>query len=96
MRIESTGIEALSAAAISANAATGVVVPSQREAAQFAPQDTAALSSNGLAVPSLTSQALSTAEDRAAKVEALRQAIASSSYTIDPALVADAMISEGF
>ena len=96
MRIENTGTEALSVAGIVKNAATGVVASSQREATQFAPQDTAALSSNGLAVPSLTSQALSAAEDRAAKVEALRQAIASSSYTIDPALVAEAMISEGF
>ncbi len=96
MRIENIGTEALSAAGITAGTATGAAAHAQGSAGQNTPQDTASLSSNGLAVPSLTAQALSTAEARASKVEALRQAIASSSYTIDPALIADAMISEGF
>ncbi len=96
MRVESTGTEALSVAGITAGAAPGAVAQSQGKTEQPTPQDTAALSSSSLAVPSLTAQALSTAEARAAKVEALRQAIVSASYIIDPALVADAMISQGF
>ena len=96
MRVESTGTEALSVAGITAGAATGPIAQSQGNTEHSTPQDTAALSSSSLAVPSLTAQALSTAEARAAKVEALRQAIVSASYTIDPALVADAMINEGF
>lgn len=94
MRIESTGTEALSVAG-AASAATDAAAHAQRKA-QPTSQDTASFSSSSLAVPSLTAQALSTAEARASKIEALRQAISSASYTVDPALIADAMLSEGF
>ncbi len=83
-------------------AVTGVAAGEQvkattnRAAAQPAePQDTTSLSGNSLAVPSLTAQALATADARAAKVEALRQAVANAAYVVDPALVADAIISAG-
>ena len=77
-----TGMAAKSAAAgNSSNQSTGF------------PEDTASLGTSP--VPSLTSQALASAEARAAKVEALRIAVASAEYTVDPALIADAMISVG-
>ncbi len=81
--------------------ATGVAAGEQRSATTTAsapvaePQDTASLSANSLAVPSLTAQALSTSEARAAKIEALRQAVTSAAYVVDPGLIADAMISAG-
>ena len=59
------------------------------------PQDTTSLSQNSLEAPSLTAQALATSEARAAKVEALRQAVVSATYVVDPALIADAIISAG-
>ncbi len=59
------------------------------------PMDTASLSSIVSPVPALTSQALASSEARAAKVEALRIAVTSAEYTVDPALIADAMISMG-
>lgn len=76
-----TGMAAKSAAGNSSHQSAGV------------PEDTASLGASP--VPALTSQALASAEARAAKVEALRIAVASAEYTVDPALIADAMISVG-
>lgn len=96
MRIENTGTEALPVTGSTTGAAIGIATPGREETQQSASQDTASLSSSSLVVPSLAEQALSTAEARASKVEALRQAIASASYAINPDLIADAMLNEGF
>ncbi len=94
MKIEGNGaIDAVHAsAAVGAAQRTAVA---QEPAKQSEPEDTTSLSSNSLAVSLLSAKALSSADERAAKVEALRQAVLSASYEVDPALVADAILSAG-
>ena len=61
--------------------------------AQAVPQDTTSFSAGAADPSSLTTQALASADSRAVKVEALRQAVVNAEFTLDPALIADAMIS---
>ena len=77
------------------DAASAKPVSSGRSVAPALPEDTATLSSDNFSVASLASQVLASAAARGAKVEALRHAVASAEYTVDPALIADAMVSEG-
>ncbi len=62
--------------------------------ASSVPMDTASLSAHSLSVPALTAGALASADTRAEKVETLRQAVATSTYTLDPNRIAQAMINE--
>ncbi len=66
-----------------------------RDASVSVPEDITTLSANAKAVPSLVSTALSSAEARAVKVETLRQAVASATYSVDASLVADALLKAG-
>ncbi len=63
--------------------------------ASVIPLDTATLSSGSPSVSSLAQQALTTAEARAGKVEALRYVVANAGYSVDAGLIADAIISHG-
>lgn len=58
------------------------------------PVDTASLSSGAPSVSSLAKQALTTADARAGKVEALRYAVANAGYSVDAGLIADAIIGQ--
>ena len=58
-------------------------------------EDKATLSSGSLSVPSLATQALEAAEARYAKVDALHRAVSSGAYTLDPSLIAEALVSAG-
>ena len=95
MRIDLTG--AADAAGLGANlgAAARPAASAEGQSAAAAPEDKASISAKTLSIPSLTAQALASAEARAAKVEALRQAVAGATYNVDPALIADAMIGTG-
>lgn len=95
MRIDNLTASAITAVETEVAAAAKPAADTQSQRKSALPEDTASLSSQSSPVPSLTSQALASAEARAAKVEALRLAVASAQYTIDPALIADAMISVG-
>lgn len=71
--------------------------PNKSEAAdsnevQRPEEDKATLSTSQASIASLTAQALNMPEVRTDKVEALRQAISSGEYKVDPNQVADAMI----
>ena len=55
-------------------------------------QDAATLSVDGARVESLVAKALSTSEIRSDRIEALRQAVQSGQYAVDPAQIAEAMI----
>jgi len=55
-------------------------------------EDKATLSTSQASIASLTAQALNMPEIRTDKVEALRQAISSGEYKVDPNQVADAII----
>jgi|HubBroStandDraft_6_1064221.scaffolds.fasta_scaffold2179460_1 negative regulator of flagellin synthesis FlgM len=55
-------------------------------------EDTATLSVDSSAVNSLVAKALDAPDIRQDKVEALRQAVQSGEYKVDPAQIADAMI----
>jgi negative regulator of flagellin synthesis FlgM len=57
-------------------------------------EDTASLSFDRASVGSLVSQAMSSTEVRQDKVDALRQAISSGQYKVEPDQVADAMLQE--
>lgn len=59
------------------------------------PEDTASLSSTAPDPATLASQALASAGARAAKVEALRQAVSGAQYALEPSAIADAVISSG-
>ncbi len=58
-------------------------------------EDKATLSSGSLSIPSLATQALEAAEARYAKVDALHRAVSSGAYTLDPSLIAEALVSAG-
>ncbi len=91
-------IELLGAAALAGVGQEGAATAKaqvSREASASIPQDTTTLSANAKAVPSLVSEALSAAEARAVKVEALRQAVASATYSVDASLIADALVRAG-
>ena len=89
-------IDLLAAAGIGVeDAAAARSAAGARSSAAPLPEDTTTLSSAKFSVPSLASQALASAEARGAKVEALRHAVASAQYTLDPAAIADAIESEG-
>ncbi len=64
------------------------------ESDQHLAEDTTRLSTDSAAVKSLTAKALTAPDVRQDKVEALRQAIQNGDYTIDPAMVAQALIRE--
>jgi len=81
--------EGTGAAATSSSHSTG------QNTAEAEPVDTATLSSGSLAVPSLAEQALKTAEERYAKVDALNRAVSSGAYTLDPAIIAHAITTQG-
>lgn len=92
MRIDLYG----STAAPVAGDRTTAVVPAGQVSAQAAvPQDTATLSAGSLSANALIAQVLRSAEAREGKVEALRQAIGSGAYTLDPGLIAEAMQAAG-
>ena len=96
MRIDLTG--AASVAGYESNSGAAAAKPSvgrYGNGVGSVPEDKASISAQTLSVPSLASQALATAEARVAKVEALRQAVSSAAYNVDPALIAAAIISEG-
>ena len=58
-------------------------------------QDGFSLSFNGHTVGSLTERALQTTPSRAAKIEALKQAVAGAQYQLDSAKIADALVNTG-
>ena len=58
------------------------------------PEDTASLLSGSSSVDALVQQALAPSEVRQAHVEALRSAVSGSTYTVDPAMIAAAVVSE--
>jgi len=57
-------------------------------------EDTASLSFDRASVGSLVNQAMGSSEVRQDKVDALRAAISSGEYKIEPGKIADAMLSE--
>ena len=57
-------------------------------------EDTATLSTDSVSISSLTTQAMQTPEIRQDKVDALRQAISSGNYKLDPAQIAGSILSE--
>ena len=57
-------------------------------------EDTATLSSDSVSISSLTTQAMQTPEIRQDKVDALRQAISSGNYKLDPEQIAGSILSE--
>jgi flagellar biosynthesis anti-sigma factor FlgM len=57
-------------------------------------EDTASLSFDRASVGSLVSQALASPEVRQDKVDALRQAISSGEYKVEPDKIADAMLQQ--
>lgn len=57
-------------------------------------EDTATLSSGGAHIEALTAKALETSEVRQDKIEALRQAVQSGQYKIEPDKIAQAMIQQ--
>jgi negative regulator of flagellin synthesis FlgM len=57
-------------------------------------EDTASLSFDRASVGSLVNQAMGSSEVRQDKVDALREAISSGQYKIEPGKIADAILSE--
>lgn len=57
-------------------------------------EDTATLSTDSVSIRSLAAQAMQTPEIRQDKVEALRQAISTGNYKIDPMQIAGSILSE--
>jgi flagellar biosynthesis anti-sigma factor FlgM len=57
-------------------------------------EDTASLSTNSATIADLSVKALASPEIRQQKVEALRNAIQSGEYQIDPGAIADSMIQQ--
>ncbi len=94
MQIDLFGAAAVTGIGLENRAAAKSAVSPSSSGAVAVPEDTASLSSSLPSVPSLASQVLASAQSRQAKVEALRQAVANAEYSLDPALIADAMISE--
>jgi flagellar biosynthesis anti-sigma factor FlgM len=64
-------------------------------AAPSTPQDLATLSSSSTSISSLTQQALEVASTMEGRVLALREAVSSGQYSVEPNQIADAMLSEG-
>jgi flagellar biosynthesis anti-sigma factor FlgM len=64
-------------------------------AAPSPPQDLATLSSSSTAISSLTQQALEVASTVEGRVLALREAVSSGQYSVEPEQIADAMLSDG-
>ncbi len=95
MRIDLTGSLGIAGYESGSTTATKSPASALGRAAIAAPEDTASLSPRTLSLSSLASQVLDSAGARAAKVEAMRQAVARAEYNVDPALVAEAMINEG-
>ncbi len=95
MRIDLTGAVDVAGFGASGGTAAKPAARAGVHSAVATPEDITSISAQTLSIPSLVSQALAAAEARAAKVEALRQAIAGATYSVDPALVADAMIGVG-
>ncbi len=90
MRIDSLGSAGVTAAAV-----RPAGVATHQQGGTAVPEDTTTLVSGSSSVSSLTAQALETAGARSAKVEALRQAVSSGSYTVDPGVVAEALVKSG-
>ena len=91
MPIEITGITAV--AGLDSLPGSAGKSAARTAPAASAPEDTTSLSSRALSVPALTRQALSSADARAARVEALRHAVTHAAYNIDPTLIAEAILS---
>ncbi len=92
MPIDLTGVTAVAGL----DAASGPAAkPALRPAPPSVPQDTTSISPQAktLSVPALTSQALASASARASRVQALHLAVANAAYSIDPSLVAEAILS---
>ncbi len=90
MRIDLYGAQPVPTDQTSAAVASGA-----QKSSSAVPVDTATLSAGSLSVPSLATQALQAAEARLAKVGALNRAVSSGAYTLDPALIAQAIASSG-
>ncbi len=90
MPIEITAVAAV--AGLDASSGAGARTAARTASAASAPEDTTSLSPRALSVPALTQQALSSADARAARVEALRHAVTNAAYNIDPTLVAEAIL----
>ncbi len=58
-------------------------------------EDRTTFSSGDSTAAALTAQALSGGDARAAKVDALRQAVSRGEYAVDPSAVADAILGQG-
>ncbi len=95
MRIDLTGAADVAGLEAGKGMGTRPVAASGASSAYGVPEDRASLSPQSLQAPSLASQALASAEARVAKVQALRQAVTSAAYNVDPGLIADAIIGEG-
>jgi len=67
---------------------------SGENAVQAPEEDKVTLSTDTSSVAALTTQALNSPEIRQDRVDALRQAIASGDYKVDPGAIAQAMIGE--
>lgn len=91
--IDLLGTTTLTAERIEANTPVRPTQQIQHRAPTI-PVDTASLSSRAPSISSLAKQALTTADARAGKVEALRHAVASGGYSVDAGLIADAIISQ--
>ncbi len=88
-------IDLLGATAVAADR-TGTAVSSSAQATgKQVPVDTATLSEGSLSVPSLSAQALQQAESRLEKVSALNRAVNSGAYTLDPGVIAQAIVTSG-
>ncbi len=91
MRIDLYG----SAATDSAVGGTGAANAATAQSSSVVAEDRATLSEGSAVVPTLAQQALQTAETRLAKVDALQRAVSSGAYTLDPSLIAEALVKEG-
>ena len=91
MRIDLQGAAASAVTTETAGVGTGAA----RRSAASTTEDKATLSPSSVAVPSLAIQALESAEARFAKVDALQRAVSSGAYTLDPSLIAEALIGAG-
>ncbi len=78
----------------SQQAQPGKTRPTNAEANASIAEDTASLSTAQATVKILTQKVLQSSEIRQEKVAALRQAIESGEYKIDPGKIADAMLRE--
>ncbi|MGH9499981.1 MAG: flagellar biosynthesis anti-sigma factor FlgM [Terriglobales bacterium] len=92
MRVEVNGLTGSALDGIKSPERTPAETASAVSAETAVGEDAATLSVDGARVNSLVAKALHAPEIRQDKVEALRQAVQSGEYAIDPAQIAEAMI----